>query len=62
MTTRLVSDPAYLDHVAGPMHPESLERLAAIHALLERAPVQGLERVAPRAAARDELLTVHDAA
>lgn len=60
--TRLVSDPAYLQHVAGPMHPESPGRLRAIHEVLEAAPVQGVEFGRPRRATRDELLRVHQAA
>ena len=57
--TRLVSDPAYLQHLAGPMHPESPGRLRAIHAVLDAAPIAGVEHARPRAATREELLRVH---
>ena len=57
--TRLVTDPAYLQHLAGPMHPESPGRLRAIHQVLEAAPIAGVERAQPRHATREELLRVH---
>lgn len=60
--TRLVTDPAYLQHIAGPMHPESPGRLRAIHEVLDRAPIAGVERARPRRATREELLRVHEAA
>ena len=60
--TRLVTDPAYLLHVAGPMHPESPGRLRAIAQLLDAAPIAGVERTRPRKATREELLRVHEAA
>ena len=59
--TRLVTDPAYLQHVAGPMHPESPGRLRAIHQVLSAAPVAGVEQARPRRATREELLRVHEA-
>ncbi len=62
MTTRLVTDPAWLQHVAGPMHPESPGRLRAIHEVLQRAPIRGTEHGAPRPATRAELTRVHTAA
>lgn len=62
MSTRLLTDPAWQRHVAGPMHPESPGRLRAIEEVLARAPVDGTEHVAPRRATRDELLRVHTAA
>lgn len=61
MTTRLLTDPAWLEHNAGPMHPESPGRLRAIGDVLSRAPVKGTTSGAPRPATRDELLRVHDA-
>ena len=57
--TRLVSDPAYLQHLAGPMHPESPGRLRAIHAVLDAAPIAGVEQARPRRATQQELLRVH---
>jgi acetoin utilization deacetylase AcuC-like enzyme len=60
--TRLVTDPAYLQHVAGPMHPESPGRLRAIHEVLHAAPISGVETIHPRRATREELLRVHEAA
>ena len=60
--TRLVTDPAYLQHLAGPMHPESPGRLRAIHQVLQAAPISGVQRAQPRRATREELLRVHEAA
>ena len=60
--TRLVTDPAYLQHLAGPMHPESPGRLRAIHQVLQAAPIAGVQRAQPRRATREELLRVHEAA
>lgn len=62
MTTRLLTDPAWLEHHAGPMHPESPGRLRAIHEVLEHAPLRGTELSRPRPATREELLRVHTAA
>lgn len=62
MSTRVVSDPAFLAHVAGPMHPESPGRLRAIEAVLDAAPIAGVQRASPRPATREELLRVHDTA
>lgn len=62
MSTRLLTDPAWLEHNAGPMHPESPGRLRAIQDVLSRAPVKGTTSGSPRPATRDELLRVHDAA
>ncbi len=59
--TRLVTDPAYLQHLAGPMHPESPGRLRAIHQVLQAAPIAGVQRAPPRRATREELLRVHSA-
>lgn len=61
MTTHVWTDPRYERHQPGPMHPESPARLEAIRALLERAPLSGLEMRVPRAATRAELERVHDA-
>ncbi len=60
--TRLYTSPVFTQHDPGPSHPERPERLKSIDAVLARAPVAGTERVAPRPATRDELLSVHEAA
>ena len=60
--TRVVTDEAYLQHLAGPMHPESPGRLRAIWEVLEAAPIAGVQRERARPATREELLRVHDAA
>jgi acetoin utilization deacetylase AcuC-like enzyme len=62
MTTRLWADSRFLNHVAGPMHPESPGRLRAISTLLEKSPVAGTTLATPRPATPEELLAVHDAA
>ncbi|MBL8918207.1 MAG: histone deacetylase [Myxococcaceae bacterium] len=61
MTTRLWADSRFLNHVAGPMHPESPGRLRAITGLLEKAPIANTTRESPRPATREELGAVHDA-
>src|SRR4051812_42551731 len=60
-TTRLYTSDIYVAHDPGPAHPERPERLTAIHAVLDRAPVDNALRVAPRPATRDELRWVHEA-
>jgi acetoin utilization deacetylase AcuC-like enzyme len=62
MNTLVLTDDVMLEHHAGPMHPESPERLQAILALLGRVPLAGVERATPRLATREELLRVHQAA
>ncbi len=62
MTTSLWADPRFEAHLAGPMHPESPERLRAIAEVLSRAPIAGTSPRVPRPATRDELTAVHDAA
>lgn len=59
MTTRIVTDPAWLQHIAGPMHPESPGRLRAIHEVLANAPIANTTQGAPRAATFEELTRVH---
>ena len=59
VTTRILTDPSFLGHVAGPMHPESPGRLRAITSLLERAPVAHVEQRRPRQATKEELERVH---
>src|SRR5438876_4663058 len=63
MTTALIYDPIFLEHLTPENHPERPERLKkAIEVLqglnwLERV---GLVQLAPRAATEDELATVHE--
>jgi acetoin utilization deacetylase AcuC-like enzyme len=63
MTTALIYDPIFLEHLTPENHPERPERLKkAIEVLqalnwLER---EGLVQLAPRAATEDELATVHE--
>jgi acetoin utilization deacetylase AcuC-like enzyme len=54
----------FLDHDPGAWHPERPERLAAIDRGLGEAATAGLafEELTPRAASREELLSVHDPA
>ena len=59
MTTRLYRSPTFRQHDPGPGHPEQIARLEAIEALLDRAPIQDVEMIAPRAATRAELERVH---
>jgi len=55
----LYRDDRFLDHDAGPGHPEQPERLRAVHASLDEQPILGVERVAPREATDEELFRVH---
>ncbi len=57
VTVSLAKDPRFLAHDQGPGHPECPERLRAIERALEdlRAP----HWITPRAATREELLSVH---
>lgn len=63
MTTALIYDPIFMEHLTPRMHPERPQRVEAaiktIEALgwLER---EGLVQLAPRAASVDELAAVHD--
>ncbi len=59
MTTRLYRSPIFRKHDPGPGHPEQSSRLAAIEAVLDRAPLKNVETVAPRAATRAELERIH---
>ncbi len=59
MSTRLYFHPDCLLHVAGEPHPEKPERLSAIKAVLDRAPLAGVEVTAPRKATHEELLRAH---
>ena len=63
MTTALIYDPVFLEHLTPPNHPERPQRLeVAMNVLkalnwLER---EGLVQLAPRSASEDELALVHD--
>lgn len=65
MTTALIYDPIFLEHITPSRHPDSPQRLQvtmeALEALnwLER---EGLVQMKPRAATEDELAAVHDRA
>ncbi|MGH2478313.1 MAG: histone deacetylase family protein, partial [Ktedonobacteraceae bacterium] len=65
MTTALLYDPIFLEHITPGEHPEQPERvrraMEVLQALnwMER---EGLVHLAPRAASRDELALVHDPA
>jgi acetoin utilization deacetylase AcuC-like enzyme len=55
----IIKDDRYLEHIAGPGHPESPNRLRVIHELIENE-FRGLPLVEPRFAAEDEIALVHD--
>jgi acetoin utilization deacetylase AcuC-like enzyme len=57
--TGLFYEPVFLEHRTGPGHPERPERLSAILAELERAPLVGLERRGCRPATGAELALAH---
>ncbi len=59
MSTHVLADPQFLQHVAGPMHAESPGRLQSILEMLAAKPLTGVTRVAPRSATVDELTAVH---
>jgi acetoin utilization deacetylase AcuC-like enzyme len=65
MTTLLYTHPSSLEHDTGPGHPESIARMRAIMAALERAEPKGalvgVERRAPPQATRAQLERVHTA-
>jgi acetoin utilization deacetylase AcuC-like enzyme len=60
MNTLILTDRRFLEHDPGAGHPESPERLDAILADLEAAPMQGVKIEAPRAATDAEIDAVHD--
>lgn len=61
MTVLLVTDPAYLEHVAAPGHPESPARLRAVLDGIARADLgEAVVPLAPQAATADDLLRVHE--
>jgi acetoin utilization deacetylase AcuC-like enzyme len=63
MTTALVYDPIFLEHLTPPHHPEQPERLRRAMEVLEALgwlEREGLVLLAPRAASEDELAAVHE--
>ncbi len=62
MTTLLVTHPACLSHDAGPMHPESKDRLSAVLAGLDTADFRALQRAAAPLATSEQLARVHSSA
>ena len=57
--TLLLTDPLFLQHDPGASHPERPARLERTLAVLERAPLAGTERRAPRPATEEELASAH---
>jgi acetoin utilization deacetylase AcuC-like enzyme len=60
MTSMLLYDPQFLNHNAGPGHPERPERVEAIVASLVPLPAGARMRAPRRPATEDELARVHD--
>ena len=60
MTTALLADPVYREHLIGRDHPERPERFDAVLGALEKAGVlERVTRLESRAASEDELLLCH---
>jgi acetoin utilization deacetylase AcuC-like enzyme len=59
MATLILTDRRFLEHDAGPSHPESPARLKAILGDLERAPPTGVVIEVPRPATAEEIDAVH---
>src|SRR5436305_12571588 len=62
MTTALIYDPIFLEHLTPENHPERPERLKKVIEVLQALnwlEREGLVQLAPRAATEDELTTVH---
>src|SRR5438105_7836126 len=63
MTTALIYDPIFLEHITPRNHPDQPQRLEMAMKVLEALnwlERDGLVQLAPRAATEDELATVHD--
>jgi acetoin utilization deacetylase AcuC-like enzyme len=63
MTTALIYDPIFLEHITPRNHPDQPQRLEAAMQILEMLNWlhrDGLIQLAPRAATEDELASVHD--
>jgi acetoin utilization deacetylase AcuC-like enzyme len=60
VTVLFATHPVYLEHLAGPRHPERPERLDAVLEGVRRADLsEAISELEPRPAQRDELLRVH---
>jgi len=58
--TGIVKDNRYMNHQAGPFHPESPQRLEVIYAMLEESDMAGrFQEVPVREAEKKELLLIH---
>lgn len=65
MTTALIYDPIFLEHITPRFHPETPQRVEMAMKVLEALnwlERDGLVQLAPRAATEDELAAVHDRA
>src|SRR5438105_2738454 len=65
MTTALIYDPIFLEHLTPPKHPERPQRLEMAIKVLEALDWlqrDGLVQIPPREATEDELAAVHDRA
>jgi len=63
MTTALIYDPIFLEHITPQNHPEKPQRLEMAVKVLEALnwlERDGLVQIPPRAATQDELAAVHD--
>lgn len=61
MTTGVIWDARYLNHLTGPWHPERPERLAAIREVLDRRPIgKKVISLDPRLATLEEIALIHD--
>ncbi len=63
MTTALIYDPIFLEHITPQKHPERWQRVKVVMEMLEALDWlkrDGLVQLAPRAATIDELVTVHE--
>ncbi len=60
MTTGIVKDPVYLEHICGEYHPESPARLSHIYAMLPSVDTDGIVYIKPRPASHEELSRIHD--
>src|SRR5882724_1579659 len=60
MSTAILADPVYKEHLTGEGHPERPQRFdAALHALERHGAIKDALRIAPRAASDDELALCH---
>ncbi|HZX56849.1 MAG TPA: histone deacetylase [Ilumatobacteraceae bacterium] len=60
MTVLFATHPVYLEHLAGPRHPERPERLDAVLEGVRRADLrEAITQLEPRPALREDLLRVH---